>query len=122
MEGNPAASPSLPADAPSVFRATVHGLAFADRSRHLDRIDPGQSLLLVPDPPGAPLEQVWIHLPGDDPDPVGHLPDEIARWLGPWMRDGGRARARAIRVGDEETPSWKRLLVEVHCGRSVSAA
>lgn len=122
MEGNPAASPSLPADAPSVFRATVHGLAFADRSRHLDRIDPGQPLLLVPDPPGAPLEQVWIHLPGDDPDPVGHLPDEIARWLGPWMRDGGRARARAIRVGDEETPSWKRLLVEVHCGRSVSAA
>jgi len=115
MEGKSAAFPSLPADAPAVFRATVHGLAFADRSRHLDRVDTGARLLLIPDPPGARLEQVWVHLPGEDPDPVGHLPDEIGRWLAPWMRDGGRARARALRVGDEEIPSWKRLLVEVTC-------
>lgn len=120
MEGEPAASPALPADAPAVFRATVHGLAFADRSRHLDRLDPGARLHLIPDPPGARLEQVWVHLPGDDPDPVGHLPDEIGRWLAPWMRGGGRAAARALRVGGEEVPSWKRLLVEVRCrGRAV---
>lgn len=115
MEGEPAATPSLPADAPSVFRATVHGLAFAERSRHLDRLDPGARLLLIPDPPGARLEQVWVHLPGRDPDPVGHLPDEIGRWLAPWMRGGGRAGARALRVGGAEIPSWKRLLVEVRC-------
>lgn len=121
MESHSAASPSLPSDAPSVFRATVHGLAFADRSRHLDRVDRGKPLLLVPDPPGGPVEQVWVHLPGEDPDPVGHLPDEIGRWLAPWMRNGGRAEARALRVGDEEIPSWKRLLVEVTCGRRATA-
>lgn len=115
MEGKSAASPSLPSDAPAVFRATVHGLAFADRSRHLDCVDTGARLLLIPDPPGAPLEQVWVHLPGDDPHPLGHLPDEIGRWLAPWMRNGGRARARALRVGDAEIPSWKRLLLEVTC-------
>ncbi len=120
MEGEPAASPSLPADAPAVFRATVHGLAFADRSRHLERVDTGARLLLIPDPPDARLEQVWVHLPGDDPDPLGHLPHEIGRWLAPWMRGGGRAGARALRVGGEEIPSWKRLLVGVTCRGSPS--
>lgn len=105
--------PSLPSHAPPVFRATVHGLAFADRARHLQRVDAGQSLLLIPDPPGSTVEQVWVHLPGGEP--LGHLPDEIASWLAPWMRQGGRARVRTLRVGDADVPSWKRLLVEVTC-------
>lgn len=113
MERESRASPSLPPHAPPVFRATVHGLAFADRTRHLSHVDAGQSLVLIPDPADATVDQVWVHLP--EGDPLGHLPDEIARWLAPWMRRGGRARVRTLRVGDEETPSWKRLLVEVTC-------
>lgn len=113
MAGDPSTRPSLPLKGAPVFRATVHGLAFADRTRHLCDVAPGDRLLLIPDPPGSTVEQVWVHLPGGDP--IGHLPDEIARWLAPWMRRGGRARARTLRVGDESVPSWKRLLLEVTC-------
>lgn len=105
---------SLSPPAAPLFRATVHGLAFADRSRHLENLGPGDPLVLIPEPPDAAVDQVWVHLEGGDP--VGHLPNEIARWLAPWMRGGGRAEARALRVGDPEVPSWKRLLVEVSCG------
>lgn len=106
-----AASPFPSAGAP-VFRATVHGLPFGDRSRHLRRVSPRQELLLIPDPPGD-VEDVWVHIEGGDP--LGHLPREIASWLAPWMRRGGLARARVLKVGDETVPSWKRLLVEVTC-------
>lgn len=102
---------SLPPPAAPLFRATVHGLAFADRSRHLEGVRADEELLLLPDPPGS--DQVWVHL--ETGDPVGHLPAEIARWLAPWMRGGGRVRARVLRVGDETVPSWKRLLLEVRC-------
>lgn len=103
---------SLSPPAAPLFRATVHGLAFANRSRHLSRVEPGGELLVIPDPPGG-LDQVWVHLQAGDP--IGHLPNEIGRWLAPWMRGGGRARARVLKVGDETVPSWKRLLVEVTC-------
>ncbi len=104
---------SLAPPAASLFRATVHGLAFADRTRHLEGLRPREALLLIPDPPGREPEQVWVHVEGGDP--VGHLPDEIGRWLAPWMRGGGRALARVLRIGDETVPSWKRLLIEVRC-------
>lgn len=112
---SPAHSPpeALPPLAAPVFRATVHGLAFADRSRHLREMREGQELLLLPDPPGMRLDQVWVHRA--EGDPLGHLPDEIGLWLAPWMRGGGRAEARILRVGDSSVPSWKRLLVEVTC-------
>ena len=102
----------LPSGGARVFRATVHGLPFGDRSRHLAAVEPRQELVLIPDPPGD-VEQVWVHAPGGDP--LGHLPREIAEWLAPWMRRGGLARARVLKVGDESVPSWKRLLVEVTC-------
>lgn len=95
-----------------MFRATVHGLAFADRARHLSAVRPRQALLLIPDPPGT-AEDVWVHLEAGDP--LGHLPREIGRWLAPWMRRGGSASARVLKVGDESVPSWKRLIVEVTC-------
>lgn len=104
---------SLPPPAAPVFRATIHGLPFAGRARHLGELEPGGELVMIPDPPGGPVEQVWVHLKSGDP--VGHLPHEIGSWLAPWMRGGGRARARVLRVGDESVPSWKRLLVEVTC-------
>lgn len=113
MSGIPASRSPLPPRAACVFRATVHGLPFAGRTRHLNRIRTGDPLLLVPDPPGSPIERVWVHLTAGDV--VGHLPNEIGSWLGPWMRKGGRARIRTLRVGDENVPSWKRLLVEVTC-------
>lgn len=103
----------LPPPAAPHFRATVHGLAFAERARHLERLRPRKEVVLIPDPPGPTEAQVWVHL--EEGDPVGHLPDEIGRWLAPWIRDGGRARARVLKVGDETVPSWKRLLVEVRC-------
>jgi hypothetical protein len=102
----------LPDAGAPVFRATVHGLPFADRSRHLSELEPRQGLVLIPDPPGE-VERVWVHIPGGDP--IGHLPGEIAAWLAPWMRKGGAVRARVIKVGDDTVPSWKRLLIEVRC-------
>lgn len=113
MEPSSSADPLSPPAAPR-FRATVHGLAFAGRDRRLERVEAGDRLLLIPDPAGADIEQVWVHLEGGSP--LGHLPDEIARWLAPWMRAGGRAVVRAVRVGDRTVPSWKRLVVEVRCG------
>lgn len=104
---------ALTPPAASHFRATVHGLAFAGRHRRLREVEPGDALLLIPDPPGGQIEQVWVHM--QDASPLGHLPNEIARWLAPWMRTGGRAVVKAIRVGDETVPSWKRLVVEVSC-------
>lgn len=112
MEPSSTSLDSLSPPAASRFRATVHGLAFAGRSRHLDHVGRGERLHLIPEPPDSSVDQVWVHLEGGDP--VGHLPDEIARWLAPWMRSGGSARVRAVRVGDASVPSWKRLVVEVN--------
>lgn len=111
MSSSSAALP-LPSGGAPVFRATVHGLAFGDRSRLLSRVQPREELVLIPDPPGD-VEDVWVHVAGGDP--LGHLPREIGSWLAPWMRGGGLARARVLKVGDETVPSWKRLLVEVTC-------
>jgi hypothetical protein len=113
---------SLPPRGAEVFRATVHGIAFAGRARHLREVRARHELVLIPDPPvpvcggglpGTVSDQVWVHLPTGDP--LGHLPEEISCWLAPWMRRGGTAHARVLRVGDETVPSWKRLLVEVTC-------
>ena len=109
----PTSPPPLPPQAARVFRATVHGLVFENRARHLLSVRSGEPLMLVPDSPGTAVDQVWVHLHRGDA--IGHLPNEIASWLGPWMRRGGRVTVRALRVGDESVPSWKRLLVEVAC-------
>ncbi len=105
--------PSLPRAGAPIFRATVHGLAFANRSRLLTKVRAREELLLIPDPPDSSRQLVWVHL--REGDPVGHLPVEIGCWLAPWMRGGGSARATVLKVGDESVPSWKRLLVEVTC-------
>lgn len=112
--GEPHDEHSIPARGAPVFRTTVHGLAFENRSRHLDAVRPREELLLIPDPPGGEPDDVWVHVPAGDP--VGHLPREIGAWLAPWMRRGGSARVQVLKVGAESVPSWKRLLVEVRCG------
>ena len=106
--------------AATVFRATVHGLAFADRTRHLKGLRRDVELVLIPAPPGPAPDEVWIHL--EDGDPLGHLPPEIAGWLGPWIRQGGAATARVVKVGDEAVPTWRRLLVEVTCAEIRNAS
>ena len=103
----------IPLRGAPVFRATIHGLAFEDRSRHLASVVALEELVLIPDPPGAESNDVGVHTPAGDP--LGHLPREIGTWLAPWMRRGGRAQARVLRVSDESVPSWKRLLVEITC-------
>jgi hypothetical protein len=92
----------------------VHGTVFADRAASLQRLNAGDGLTLLPDPPVEEAPRVWVHLPTGEP--VGHLPTEIGDWLAPWLLRGGQARARVLRVSGPETPSWRRLLVEVRCG------
>ncbi len=105
--------PTFPTGHPREFRTTVHGTVFAGRDRHLDGLHAGDALYLIPDPPGQEPPEVWVHVEGGDP--VGHLPPEICAWLAPWLRLGGGAEAKALRVRGAEVPSWRRLLVEVVC-------
>lgn len=106
-------APPFPEDRPRSFRATVHGTVFAGRERTLERVRQGDVLTLIPDPPMQDRPDVWVHLATGEP--VGHLPPEIGAWLAPWLLGGGTARARALRISGRETPSWRRLLVEVRC-------
>ncbi len=105
--------PPLPPRSAPCFRATVHGTVFGQRSAKLSGIRAGDELLLLPGPPLDDAPGVWVHLPGGDL--VGHLPPEIEAWLSPWLLRGGRATARALRVSGTDVPSWRRLLIEVHC-------
>lgn len=100
---------------PSSFRTTVHGTVFGRRARHVDRLEPGDPLVLIPDPPGEDDPAVWVHLEAGDP--IGHLPPEINAWLAPYLMHGGAASAVAVRVSGGDVPSWKRLLIEVRCRR-----
>ncbi len=114
------AAPPLPSGCPNQFRATVLGTVFAGRDRHLDALHAGDRVLLVPDPPGQTDPEVWVHVEAGDP--VGHLPREISSWLWPWLRRGGAAGAVALAVHGADTPSWKRLLVEVRCEAAEAGA
>jgi hypothetical protein len=105
--------PPLPEHRPQTFRTTVHGTVFGERAAHLDALEPGDRLVLIPDPPDEEDPAVWVHL--QEGDPIGHLPPEINAWLAPWMLRGGAASAVAVRVRGAEVPSWKRLLIEVRC-------
>lgn len=107
------AASSFPVERPSRFRATVHGTLFERRERALEGVRAGDTLTLIPDPPVQEEPEVWVHIPTGEP--VGRLPSEIGRWLAPWLLGGGRAEARALRVSGPETPSWRRLLLEVQC-------
>ncbi len=103
----------FPFERPRRFRATVHGTLFEHRERTLEGVREGDTLTLIPDPPVQEPPQVWVHVASGEP--LGHLPAEIGRWLAPWLLEGGRAVAKALRVSGPETPSWRRLLLEVRC-------
>lgn len=105
--------PWLPPERPRTFRATVHGTLFERREQALETVSAGDRLMLIPDPPVEEDPDVWVHLHSGDP--VGHLPPEIGTWLAPWLLGGGQAEATALRVSGPDTPSWRRLLLEVRC-------
>ena len=105
--------PPFPAGQPPRFRSTVHGTVFGGRDRYLEAMHAGDSLRLVPDPPVREGGSVWVHLLSGEP--IGHLPPEISCWLLPWIRGGGVAEARALSVRGRETPSWRRVVLEVEC-------
>jgi len=109
------ARPPLPQGCPPRFRATVHGTVFAGRDRILDGMTEGDTVYLIPDPPGQEEPEVWVHVAGCDP--IGHLPPEIGAWLAPWILEGGGASARALKVRGSDVPSWRRVLLEVSCVR-----
>jgi hypothetical protein len=107
------ARPPFPDGCPLQFRATVHGIVFAGRDRHLTELEIGDVLYLIPDPPDQDVPEVWVHREGGDL--LGHLPSEISAWLAPWLMRGGGADAKALKVHGEDVPSWRRLLLEVSC-------
>ena len=103
----------LPEGRPALFRATIHGIAFGERAKRVQGVRPGDSLGLFADLDDGSSEAVWVHSSAGDP--LGHLPEEIASWLAPWIRGGGTARAVALKVGGPQVPSWRRVVVEVRC-------
>jgi hypothetical protein len=92
----------------------VHGTVFGERAEHLVRLRAGDELLLIPGPPVDDEPGIWVHTSAGDV--IGHLPPEIEYWLAPWMLRGGPATARAVRVSGVDTPSWRRVLLEIRLG------
>jgi hypothetical protein len=115
MSMNHRAPPPLPPERPPCFRATVHGTVFGKRAEHLVRLRAGDEVLLIPGPPVDDEPGIWVHTSAGDV--IGHLPPEIEYWLAPWMLRGGPATARAVRVSGGDTPSWRRVLLEIKLGR-----
>lgn len=96
----------------SRLRTNVHGTVFAARTSVVDRLRAGDRLLLVPDPPQADdPPAVWIHVAGGDV--LGHVPVQIAAWLGPWMLAGGRCQASVVAVRGPDVASWNRIEIEL---------
>ena len=95
------------------FTTAVHGTVFGQRTAAVHRLAPGDTLILVPDPPGTDEPAVWVHARGGDV--LGHLSPTINVWLAPWMLAGGRAVATVTRVGDDDVASWRRLVISVRC-------
>jgi hypothetical protein len=95
------------------FSTAVHGTVFAARARVVDRLQAGDAVLLIPDPPGAEVPAVWVHAHGGDV--VGHVPQQVAAWLAPWMLGGGRCQASVESIGTADVESWRRLVIRVRC-------
>lgn len=89
-------------------RTNVHGTVFAARAAVVERLQEGEKLLLVPDPPTEDEPPaVWVHVAGGDV--LGHVPQQIAAWLAPWMLGGGRCQAHVIAIRGPDVASFNRI-------------
>jgi hypothetical protein len=95
------------------FSTPVYGTVFGGRSSVLQRLKPGDRLILVPDPSGIANPHVWVHAPGGDV--IGHLSPDVNSWLVSWMLAGERYGAEVTHVGGNNEASWKRLVITVRC-------
>jgi len=112
LEHAPLPSPTPPKELR--HRTNVHGTVFAARTVVVERLQRGDRLLLVPDPPALDAEQpvaVWVHVSGGDV--LGHVPVQVAAWLAPWMLGGGRCTASVVVVHGPEVASWNRIEIEL---------
>jgi hypothetical protein len=100
-----------------VFSTPVYGTVFGRRADVVRRLRSGDRLILVPDPPGAEPQTVWVHASGGDV--VGHLSPDVSAWLAPWMFRGACYGAEVIVNRGKHVASWKRLVITV---RRVSLA
>jgi hypothetical protein len=100
------------------FRTPVYGTVFANRSAVVRRLNAGDRLILVPDPPGTDNPHVWVHAPGGDV--VGHLSPDVSSWLVRWMLGGARYGAEVTHLGGGDEASWKRLVITVRCAQQTT--
>lgn len=102
------------------FRTPVYGTVFGRRNEVVHRLNPGDRLILVPDPPGADPPTVWVHAAGGDV--VGHLSPDVNAWLAPLMLDGGCYGGEVSVVRGDDVASWKRLVIIVRRVRVARSA
>lgn len=100
-----------PAPHAEQFSTAVRGTIFGNRGEVARRLHAGDSLLLIPDPPGVDEPSVWVHARGGDV--VGHLAPDVNLWLVPWLLAGGRCHATVAKVNSETIESWKRIIIDV---------
>lgn len=105
-----------------VFQAPVYGTVFARRSEVVHRLQEGDRLILVPDPPGTYPPSVWVHAQGGDV--VGHLSPDVNAWLAPSMLSGSCYAAQVATVRGDDVASYRRLVITVRAVgvRSASAS
>jgi hypothetical protein len=96
---------------PEEFQTPVYGTVFAGRTEVVHRLQQGDPLILVPDPPGIDDPNVWVHARGGDV--IGHLRPDIGASLSRWMLGGGRCAAWVSEVGGDDVASWRRLVIRV---------
>ena len=94
-----------------VFQTPVYGTVFGRRSEVVHRLQEGDRLILVPDPPGAYPASVWVHARGGDV--VGHLSPDVNSWLAASMLSGACYGAEVAEVRGDEVASYKRLVINV---------
>ena len=102
------------------FRTPVYGTVFGRRSQVVRRLNPGDRLILVPDPPGIDPPTVWVHARGGDV--VGHLSPDVNSWLAPSMLEGSCYGAEVELVRGDDVASWKRLVISVRRVRAAISA
>jgi hypothetical protein len=102
------------------FRTPVYGTVFGHRREVVQRLNPGDRLILVPDPPGSDPPTVWVHARGGDV--VGHLSPDVNAWLAPTMLEGSCYGAQVEAVRGTDVASWKRLVIAVRRVRQAKSA